>query len=158
MTLPVGSPEEAEGARPTPEQRAAKGSPVTFAIEYFNRVQRRPSLGEMAALELAVSLRDALHAETLASLRDDLELAKAANDGGNELLREARAALEHGEARERVMREALEALADRPAAMTAYGPKCTLCYVHGGGHDAACPVRVATDALATAQAMKEAAK
>ena len=57
----------------TPEQRAAKGSPVTFAIEYFNRVQRRPSLGEMAALELAVSLRDAEYTERLRAAAEAAE-------------------------------------------------------------------------------------
>ena len=40
-------------------------SPVAFAIEYFNCVQRKPSLGEVAALELAVLLRDAAAAEKL---------------------------------------------------------------------------------------------
>lgn len=99
--------------------------------------------------------RDALHAETFQRQLDEHAYTAGELFKAQDALKVARAALQHGEERERVMREALEVLADRPAAMTVYGPKCTLCYIHGGGHDAACPVRAAADALAAAQAMKE---
>lgn len=124
---------------------------------------------DLARLRLiaAIEARDALHAETLEALEKNLRtMAEDSTDRISKLTAErniARAALQHGEERERVLREALEKWPCRacdgkkvkavrvPGRYDYQKLPCKACEgtgVHG----------IARRALATAQAMKDGTK